>query len=92
MSNAEQLRQQAEHCQRLAAGVANPGLAASLLAMARSYLERAAKLDTVAAMGQRQQAEHCQRLAAGVPNPGLAASLLAMARSYLERAAKLDTI
>ena len=54
MSNAEQLRQQAEHCQRVAAAVAIPGVAASLLAMARSYLERAAKLDTVAAVGQQQ--------------------------------------
>jgi hypothetical protein len=55
MSNAEQLRQQAEHCQRIAAGVATPGLAASLLAMARSYLERAAKLDTAEARGQQLQ-------------------------------------
>jgi len=57
MSNAEQLRQQAEHCRRLAQGVTTPGLAESLLGMARSYLERAAKLDTVAAIGQQQQSQ-----------------------------------
>jgi hypothetical protein len=45
MSNAEELRKQAEHCQRLAAGVTTLGLAESLLAMARNYLERATKLD-----------------------------------------------
>jgi hypothetical protein len=57
MSNAEQLRQQAEHCQRVAAAVPIPGVAGSLLAMARSYLERAAKLDTVAEMEQQQQSQ-----------------------------------
>ena len=57
MSNAEQLRQQAEHCQRVAAGVAAPGVAASLLVMAHSYLERAAKLDAVAVIGQQQRSQ-----------------------------------
>jgi len=54
MSNAEQLRQEAEHCQRLAAGVAAPALAKTLLAMARRYLERAATLDKVAPLAQQQ--------------------------------------
>jgi hypothetical protein len=56
MSNGEQLRRQAEHCQHLAAGVATfPGLAASLLATARNNLERATKLDKVAPMQQQIQ-------------------------------------
>jgi len=56
MSDAEQLRRQAEHCQQLAAGVATfPGLAASLVTTARRCREWAAKLDTVAATEQQQQ-------------------------------------
>ncbi len=56
MSNAEQFRRQAEHCQQLAAGVATfPGLAASLLATARNNLERATELDKVATKQQQIQ-------------------------------------
>ena len=57
MSKAEDLREQAEHCQRLAAGVTIPGLDQSLLAMARDYLERATKLDKVAPAMQQQQVQ-----------------------------------
>ena len=48
MSNAEELREQAERCRRLAAACVTPGLAESLMALAFDYLERAAKLDQAA--------------------------------------------
>jgi hypothetical protein len=69
MANAEQLRQEAEHCQRLAAGVTAPDLARTLLTMARRYLERAAKLDSVAPLAQRhlrsKKPQECSAMAIG---------------------------
>jgi hypothetical protein len=55
MSDAEELRECAERCRRLAVGVTTPGLAESLLALALDYLERAAKLEVAQVIQQQQQ-------------------------------------
>jgi hypothetical protein len=69
MANAAQLRQEAEHCQRLAAGVSAPDLARTLLTMARRYLERAAELDSVAPLAQQhlrsKKIQECSATAIG---------------------------